>query len=305
MKPYNPMILSTAICSCRAIDVPPVGNAELQQIIRHKLAAFYPGSPDDLYIDFIKAENRAVVFFSPRNRIDTIRSEYGNIPLYSTWHVLAGREHKNGLYAVPGNGKYDLYVYENDTLVENRVSGVLPPEREVEVISVERKDLKHFAPLFRRKKKKNYLLPNLILAGLILMLPQGAYYRQILMDEKYTAHLKSEIVRLTAETIGTSSSQEEFNSLKSRYEEISLNKPLNIMVFLSELSSALGRDVVIDNLVLKNGSFQMNGTGLNPLGKMENFQNSAYFMNVVPYQVKAIEGTSRESFSLTGVFRSE
>jgi len=305
MKGKRKRLLPMAICSCRIVDVPPVGKEEMVRILRHKLAAFYPGSPDELYFDFVKEGEQALLFFSPRSRIDAIREKEGALPLYSTWHALTGIAVKNGAYAVPAEGKYDLYVYRDGRMGESRVVDVIPPEMEAEILSSDSPVSRNYGPLFQKKKRKNYFLPNLLLIGLIVFLPQLAFLRQIAMDEAYLSSLKEEIADLTVENAQASASQEELNSLYEQYEDLEENRPLDITLFLTELSAALGRDVEIESLVLKKGAFQMNGVGINPLGKMERFQESDYFGNVVPYQVKAIEGSSRETFSLSGVFQDE
>jgi len=305
MKGKKTRLLPLALCSCRVVDVPPVGKEEMARILRHKLAAFYPGSPDDLYFDFVKEGEQALLFFSPRTRIDSIREMEGVLPLYSTWHTLSGISRKDGPYAVPSGGKYDLYIYNDNKLVETRVVDTIPPELEAEVLSPNIAVSRMYGPLFQNKKRRNYFLPNLLLVGLILFLPQLAFFRQIKMDDSYITSLKREIADLTVENAQASASQEELNSLYEEYEDLRENRPLDITLFLSELSAALGRDVEIESLVLKNGAFQMNGVGINPLGKMERFQDNVHFGNVVPYQVKAIESSSRETFSLSGVFQGE
>lgn len=312
MSRRNQMILPANICSCRIMDVPPVGPSETDQIVRHRLSAFYPGSIEDLYIDSVRAEEKAVVFFSPKNKIDTLRNEKGTVSLYSSWHLLSSLKEKEGKYAVALADKIDILEYKNDQIVSVRSrenSFFVRDELSVngcEIIEGDGKTIQgRFPPLFEGKKRKSYLLPNIFLFVLIIALPQLAYWRQVVMDEEHVAQLRNEIIRLTAESVKASSSEEELEKLILQYDALFSARPLNVMGFLSDLSIALGRDVTINNLVLKDKSFQLNGEGYNPLGKMENFQENQRFGNVLPYQVKAIEGSGRESFSLTGKYDYE
>lgn len=311
MSRRNQMILSANLCSCRILDVPPVGSVETDQIVRHRLSAFYPGSIEDLYICSVREGDKAIVFFSPKIKIDNLRSVQGNLSLYSSWHFLSSRNDKEGGYAVVLRDKIDALEYH-----KNQIVAVRSRENNSEVMA-ELADngfviikgncnfKSRYHPLFERKKRRGYLIPNILLILMIISLPQLAYWRQVTMDEDHVKLLRNEISRLTLESSKSSSSEKELEKLLLQHDKLSVAKPLNILEFLSELSGALGRDVTINNLVLKDRRFQLNGEGENPLGKMENFQENGNFRNVLPYQVKAIEGSGRKSFSLTGMYDHE
>lgn len=305
MSRNKPLILTSLHCSCRVIPVPPVGDGELEQIIRHRMSAFYPGSPDELYRDFIREGDNAVLFYAQVLKIDALREEKGNSPLYAPWHLFSALKNKKGYYAVEAGLRYDLYQYKDDRLEDVRTVDSLPEGEDVQLFPLDRPVSRRAAPLFQKKRKKNYLLINLVLITLVILLPQLAFYRQTRLDEHYAAVLKKEIARLTVEKAGASESEEEYARLLGELEKLEARRPINIVSFLSELSAALGRDVAIDTLVLKEGSFQLNGEGLNPLGKMERFQDNSHFSAVLPYQVKSIDNSSRESFSLTGFYGDE
>ncbi|MBB6478487.1 hypothetical protein [Spirochaeta isovalerica] len=305
-------ILSSNICSVRIMDIPPLGAEETGQVIRHKLAAFYPGSADDLYIDYVRENDKAVVFFASKQKIDSLSDPEGNEFLfYSPWHFFASISEKDGYYGIILDGRIELFCYENDHFVESR-SLDYSSEREASLkeegiafVEPSLSTLNKIEPLFRKKKKKKYFLSNLLILGLLLIIPQFLFYRQVKSDEEYNRTLKKEIQSLILDNARYSGSEEEYGKLMNEYQELKDSRPLNINRFLSELSSSLGRDVVIESLVLKGNSFQLNGVGLNPLGKMEKFQNNGHFSHVVPYQVKALENSSRETFSLTGVYHDE
>ena len=298
-------VLSSQICSCRVIDVPPVSFTETEQIIRHKMAAFYPGSPDDLYIDHIVEKGKAIVFFALKSRIDQIRSDEGDVSFYSQWHIFDAVEDKSGYFAITGVDQRNLFLYRGNRLVETGIVDVLPEEEEVTLLSPKDPISKKSEPIFSIRKRKNYGLFNLLLLVLLLIIPQLGLYRQTMMDERYLSELTREINRMTMETARASTSEDELKVLKNQYDQLLRKRPLMLYHFLLDLSTALDKDTHIDSLVLKNNSFQLNGEGKNILGKMENFQKNDSFRHVLPYQVKALDDTTRETFSLTGVYYDE
>lgn len=308
MKKNKVLILPAHTCSVKILHIPPVNNKEIEQIIRYRLSSFYPGSVNDLSLDYVKEGDKAIVFYCSKEKIQSLQRDKPQEKIYTVYHLLQSLKNKNGQYAVSLENRIEVHTYSENYLHELKSLEDTPHTRillQNEGIEITRADDLP-APktqwLFQIRKKRNFLLINILIITLILVLSQLLFCRQIRLDERYRGELKKSIVQLSEKNAQITSSLEEMNGLYIEYEKLLSGKPLNIYHFLSDLSFALGSDVKIDSLILKNSSFQLNGHGINPLGKMENFQNDPSFHSVIPYQVKNLEGTERESFSLTGMY---
>ncbi len=308
MKKNNLVILPVHICSVKILDVPPVNNKEIEQILRYRLSSYYPGSVDDLSLDYVKEGEKAVVFYCLNEKIDSIRIKNPKEKIFSVYHLLQSVKNKNGHFAVALDNRIEVLKYSDDFLQELKSlddtceNRALLQSEGIEITTAgDLPSPQKNQSLFQLRKRRNYPLINLLLITLIILISQFIYYQQIRLDEQYRMELKKTIVQISEKNAKVNSSREEMNRLVIEYEKLISEKPLNIYSFLSDLSFALGSDVKIDSLILKNSSFQLNGQGINPLGKMENFQNNPSFHSVIPYQVKNIQGTERESFSLTGM----
>ncbi len=311
MIPKNYILLTTNICSCKIMDIPPVGVNELEQIIRYKLSSYYPGNINDLKVDFIKSGNKAIVFFIRLEKLKVIYSENPKCKIITTYHLFKNIRDKNGIYVISLDGRLEVLEYEENELKEVRSiidmeENRIKLEAEEAVFIAENEcSVKNVNSLFLKRKKRNYLLQNIILLTLIIVIPQIGFYFQVRKDEQYLLKLKTAITEISQKREEMSSSVEEMNNLELEYANLMIKKPMDIYEFISDLSFALGSEVKIESLVLKENSFQMNGRGLDPLVKMERFQDNKLFDSVIPYQVQAIEGSSLERFSLSGEYDNE
>lgn len=298
------MILSASMCSCRVLQLPPVGIREKEQIILNNMSTFYPGSVDDLYIDLVPQGNETIIFYVEKKVIDKLRIDNEDEEFFSSWHILTEIEEKEGYYACMIDNRYDLLKFSNNRLVEVRT---IESVRGMNVRIIENfiQNPKYSLSLFLKKKKKSFLIPNLLLITFLLFLPQLFYYIQIQLEEGYCGELKSFTSRLLIDSQEKTANQERWESYQEEYEELLELKPVDISHFFKDLSLALGKDVTIKSLTLKGDRFQISGEGDNPLGKMESFHYIGKFHSVIPYQVKAINGSERESFSITGVYHDE
>ena len=304
-------ILTANICSCKIIEIPPVGRHEMEQIIRYKLSSFYPGSVEDLVFDYIKNDNSVAVFYMQKVKLETIKEENPGVAFYSPYHLLKDLKNKEGMYILPLKGRLEVLEFKENSLIEIRSLLDTPEIRsDFENVPVKYPEFTNFSckkaqALFSEKKKGNNFVQIVLLITMIMAVPQAFYYQQIVKDEKYLEQLNNSIAEMSLKSAQISASEEQLNLLIAEYTNLIDRKPLNIYDFFSDLSFALGSDVEIESLILKEKSFQMNGRGLNPLGKMESFQKNDKFDSVLPYQVQKIEDSSLEKFSLTGFYDYE
>ena len=305
------MILTANICSCKVLDVPPVSEGELESLIRYRLTSFYPGDVEDLKIDFIRVKERVIVFYLSQNVYQKLVTDNPREKFYTVYHLTAQRKNPPGIFYFPVNKRLEVLEYDDRGLREFYSL----PDSESNRSKLEKRggealNREDFSPpkgnsLFSGRKKSNYTAQILGLIVLIVFLPQLFYYRQIRSEEKYLEDMEKKTEKLMINNSLISTSEEEMKVLEEKYNSLVKEKPLSLYLFLSDLSTALGPDTEIESLVLKDRSFQMNGVGFNTLGKMENFQNDRMFSSVIPYQVRTVEGSRRERFSLTGFYDYE
>ena len=77
---------------------------------------------------------------------------------------------------------------------------------------------------------------------------------------------------------------------------------MDVFQFFADLREELGSDVVVQDIVLQNASFQFQGTGPSPLGYMRRFLADPRFRDVRLLQTTPIPGTSRQQFIITGKY---
>ncbi|MDA3810816.1 MAG: hypothetical protein PF518_10890 [Spirochaetaceae bacterium] len=302
------MILTANICSCKILDIPPLGQNELENIIRYKLTSFYPGSVDELEIDYIRSKERVIVFYISRNKLDILKNGNPNIKFYSSYHLLEDLLDKQGTYCLPLENRLEILNFTGNKLTDlfsipfSEENLFLQKNENAVIIEKAETNLTKVKPLFQKRRQTDYTIQILLFFTLMLLIPQIFLSIQKKYDELYLQNLEIELNTLVLKNNDVFSMESKLNKLKSQYESLRMNKPLNIYTFLSDLSLALGSDTEIDSLVLKDQSFRLNATGYKPLEKMEKFQKNPGFQSVIPYQVQSIPGTSREKFSLTGFY---
>lgn len=303
-------ILTGDICHCRILNIPKVNSRDMISIIRYKLTSYYPGSVDDLLIDFIRQGDKVIVFYMEQSVYSDLQNQVPRGRFFSSFHMLSGINDKEGKYYIGINNRLEILNYSGNKLIQYRSIVDSAANRKIlkseEARIVENQLIKkNSIPLFLKKKKRNYLLQILFLILLLFFVPQISLYLQMHSEEQNLGNLEIELRDLTDKNLELSASQQELNELKREYEILNLKKPLNLYRFISDLSEALGNDVEIESLVLKNNSFQMNGVGYKPLEKMEDFQLNNKFQSVLPYQIQSITGSQKVRFSLTGVYYNE
>ena len=134
---------------------------------------------------------------------------------------------------------------------------------------------------------------------LVLLLPLNLY-RQVKSEERHVYLLKQDIAALSANKSQALPSEEEYSDLLNQYGGLVASRPPDVSLFFHELAESLGEGVTLDNLVLKNNSFQLKGEAENPLGRMESFRENGSFSKVLPYQIKPVEGSVKQSFFIDG-----
>jgi hypothetical protein len=98
--------------------------------------------------------------------------------------------------------------------------------------------------------------------------------------------------------------QKEVDDLSSELSKLQAEKPQDLYLFLSELSSVLGGEAQIRSMTFQGDGFQIEAVGSNPLKLMEGFRNRPSFDNVKLSQVVPDARTGKERFSFSGAFHA-
>jgi len=311
MRKENIKILSASLCYCKVLEIPPVSTREINNIIKYKLTSYYPGSVDDLKIDYIQKGNKVIVFYIPEDKYESFKKDNHNSSFYSSYHLFENINEKEGLYCTVLDDRLEILNFRENKFID--ISSVPYSEETLSaqkahganLIAIDIKSLKKSDALFVKKKKSNFLLHIMILLTMTIAIPQLFYNYQIHMEENYLKEMELKLNTMVLQNKVESSAEIEQNQLKLEYEELISKKPLQLYPFFSDISSALGEESHIISLVLKGNSFQLNGIGLKPLEKMEKFQDNSNFQSVIPYQVQSIADSKKEKFSLTGFYANE
>lgn len=298
-------------CSCRILDIPPLSCKEVENVIEHKLSSFYPGNPAALYWDYSIQDNQALIFFAPAERINTLRDKKKNLKLFSSWHLCSSVNNKEGSYAYDSGETIDIFTFQDNVLLEvksvessDSVKEQLKSEG-VQILNLEGNWAQNCRPLFSRKRSRSLLIPNLLLITSVFLLAQILYFNHLKGFDEYNKNLKKSIQIESIKMESDASLNREMENTLAEIERLKNDVPINIWNFMGDLSESLGTDVHISKLTINKHNFQMEATGNNPLQKMENFSDNPNFQNVIPYHIKAIEDSSRESFFLTGAYDRE
>jgi len=306
----NNKILPLNICFCRYLEIPPVSDKEIKNIIRYKLSAYYPGSIDDLIIDYLKMGKMYAVFYMSRKKFNFLKKQFPEVQFFSSYHLfnfsVSDLEIKQYAHI---DDRIEI-VTKSDSLSFELNS--LPYDFNTLSRLIDRgySEVENYSPLtktsiFKRNKKNNYFLQIGILMLLIFAVPQVSGYFQYKSDSQYLEVIEKELNLTLDEKSKKIFSLTELDFLKTEYKFLMENQPISPFRFFTELSFLLERETTIDSLVLKNNSFQLNARGYKPLNKMDGFQQSRQFHSVIPHQVQTIVGSEKEKFSLTGFYKYE
>ncbi len=94
------LLVSRLDFDVQVIDVPPVGEREMEGLLRYRLRSIYPGNPQDTAFDYRIVQNgharRAVVFICQRKTLEKYKSAAGNVPLVLPYTLLSGLGKRRG-----------------------------------------------------------------------------------------------------------------------------------------------------------------------------------------------------------------
>lgn len=142
------------------------------------------------------------------------------------------------------------------------------------------------------------------LAVVVAALGVLVFFKHVWLAEASCDRLKKTHSDLVKQSGRVMAVQKEVDALRAELSSMSAEKPQDIYLLLSELTRVLGSAVQIRDMQVQGDSFQIEAVGSNPLKLMEGFRDNAYFSVVKLSQVVPDPRSSRERFSLSGVFHA-
>ena len=161
--------------------------------------------------------------------------------------------------------------------------------------------------VFREGRKSNpFLTQPVRITGLscgVVVLAALLLFKQAWQAEAAYAEAKETLSRLEMQSRAVLGLQKDVETLSARLAGMQAHRPLDVWLFLSELSRVLGGDARIRSLEVKGDAFRVEALGSNPLRLMETFRGNPFFSDLELSQVVPDARTGKERFSFSGVFR--
>lgn len=307
MNKFKDKILSGDVCSCRILTLPSVNHSDMINIIRNKLISIYPGSVEDLEIDYLCEKDIVLVFYISHTDLKTLNLENPRCRFFTPYHILDGIDGKEGTYCVVVEKRIEILNYTNNCLDDYQSMKATEGNRTLlesrGAKFIDNSEISKKRPsIFRVENKIKYGYQIIIISILIFIIPQIFYYMQIESEEDYLNFLETQLQTVTEQKRVKAFTEKELIDLRREYELLTSMEPLNIYSFMSDLAIAFGENTEITSLILKSGNFQVNGSATKTLETMEQFQQNEKFHSINLNQINSISGSQRENFILTGEY---
>ncbi len=168
------------------------------------------------------------------------------------------------------------------------------------------KDHKRALGLFDTRKRAPSILTKAVrigaLAAAIAVLGLLVFYKAVAFAENRAQKLKALYSSLQAQSGKVLEVQKETEALAAELSRMREDKPQDLYLMISELSSVLGSEARIRSLTVRDNGFQVEAISGSPLKLMEGFKDHAIFRDVKLSQVIPDARTGKERFSFSGVF---
>ena len=179
-------------------------------------------------------------------------------------------------------------------------SGTTPETKSVESIEFPRRTPRALFQPRPRFSAPRPAVARSILALLAALIFAASFLRYLDFRERELAELRRAVAgsqmldRRQAELVV------QLEALKVRMASLARDRPEDVCRLLSDLRSTLGPEVTIQDIVVRNRSFQFQGTGARPLVCMQRFTASPRFSDVRLLQTTPVSGTGQQRFIVTG-----
>jgi hypothetical protein len=152
----------------------------------------------------------------------------------------------------------------------------------------------------RRWKAPSPAVTRAALAAAIVLLSVGVVIRQVNLRQAELSLLRNAVLGSQAAGQRTADLVAQYSAASARVSDLTRDRPVDICQFFCDLRDELGPGVVLQDLVIQDGSFQFQAVGPGPLGLMQRFIADPRFQAVRLLQTTPLAGGSREQFIVTG-----
>jgi hypothetical protein len=329
--PENPeaLLSSRLDFDVRVLEVPPVRERELEDLIRFRLRSIYPGNPQRTAFDYRLlrqgSRRRAVVFLCDRATAERYKPAPGRRPLLMPCVLLNRYAPRQGeLHAWVCQGTWqELCIFQDGLLVSSRVKRdqAIEPTAGVKVMvvasraslagmrldgGVEHLSIEELLSRARksdglfRAKPKHPSIPRPIRVGALVLL---TVLLMLLGFLRYVSQQEMRAERLRARTTSILAVQREVADLDAELSRLDARRPRDVYLLISVLSKVLGDEVRISTLSVNGDKFTLEALGTSSFRLMESFKANPAFLDLTLSQVVTDVGSGKERFSISGVFR--
>jgi len=157
--------------------------------------------------------------------------------------------------------------------------------------------------LFRPRRQLRLPRPALTRAVLglaIALCAAGVVWRQAHLRQVELAGLRMAVLGSQVSGQRAADLAAEYAAVKTRVSALTANRPVDALQFFSDLRDEMGPGVSVQDLVLQNGSFQLQAVGPSPLALMQRFIADSRFHGVRLLQTTPLAGGASQQFIITG-----
>jgi hypothetical protein len=142
-----------------------------------------------------------------------------------------------------------------------------------------------------------------IMLFLCVALFEALLYKHAVTIEHDVSVYTDKINRFEQVSIQDTMSAKKLKNLETQVLELKRTRPLDYYQFLCDIKAVFGKSILIQDLTLKDSSFQLEAQGSDPLIAMERFSENTRFHDVRLIQSTAVTNSTAKTFTVTGTYQ--
>ena len=294
------IVPSPAMYEVHAEDYPFLSKKDAARAIETEVISLLPDSPEKYVFDsrVMRHENggyRAVGISIKRNLLEVIRSEFANVPLFVPV-VSSLLERQEGKILIERAGQYDYF--EIDSYTAHFEQGYSVYESKYKT-----------APSKNNlvfQEKRLHLVDKVLVWALGVLIVSASVF---LMTDRLAEKYENELIRYGRENSQLVVSQRqrlrlqtEVGNLQTQFLLLENKAPYSAYALLSLLSQIMSGETKIQSVVIKGSGFTIRGETVGALSLVHELETTPGFSGVKIDEISPQEGTSLETFTLSGSF---
>lgn len=315
------LLLSRLDCDVRCLELPPVAEREIASLVRYRLRSVYPGSLENAAIHHLVQRRTdglvAVVSIVERAALEKVRAAAPRAELALVATTLVGKPPRAGGWVVceaPGYTEalefrdgllvQSMLVRRNGAASEQRLRRLLggEPVDALALTSVQprRRGARSLFRPPRRWKVPRPAVTRAALAAAVVLFGVGLVQKQVSLRQAELATLRGAILGGQAAGQRTADLVAQYSAANDGLSRLVHERPVDVYQFFTDLRDELGPGVLVQDLVVQDGAFQLQAIGPSPLPLMQRFISDPRFQEVRLLQTTPLAEGSRQQFIVTG-----